>query len=176
MKMLAANLINLSTIKRILVFLMHQVIATIGILVVTPLVTGLVFDCLRLFGLTYSLNYLHSLLTDAPYFPLQIALALLLGWVLSRWLHHRSMLWVWLLPLAVLSLAFTALPTVASLPFQSRLSHFFGWGCRPENRCFDQLAITLPFYIAVAYSAGALLARKKVMGKSFFMGDEHVNV
>ncbi|HEV2297375.1 MAG TPA: hypothetical protein VGR72_02525 [Candidatus Acidoferrales bacterium] len=175
METLSANRIGHSSAIGIAVFAMHQLIGTIGILALTPLVTGLIFDVLRLFGLTYTSTYMHSLLTETPYFPLQIALALLLGWILSRWLHHRSMLWVWPLPLAVLLLAFSALPTVTSLAFQSRLSHFFGWGCRPQNRCFDQLAITLPFYIAASYSAGALLARK-MLGKPLFMGDEHVGV
>jgi hypothetical protein len=39
-------------------------------------------------------------------------------------------------------------------------SHFFGLGCRAEDRCFDQIVFTMPFYASAAYSLGALLARR----------------
>lgn len=146
--------------KGFLLFLMHQLIGTIGVGVGALLLTGLAFDLLRLLGRHYTMGYSHWILTGTPYFPVQIVLALFLGWLLSRRFHHRSMLWVWILPTGILCCAFAVLPTVTSLTLQFRLSHFFGWGCRPENRCFDQIGVTLPFYIAVAYSAGALLARR----------------
>lgn len=151
---------NWLKVKPVLIFLLHQTIGTVGVLVVAPILTGFVFDLLRLFDRTYSLGYLHWLLTGTPYFPVQIALALFLGWSLGIKLRHRSMLWVWVLPLGALCAALVALPTIVSLGLQSRLLHFFAWGCRPENDCFDQLAITLPFYIAASYSIGALVALK----------------
>jgi hypothetical protein len=41
----------------------------------------------------------------------------------------------------------------------SSLSHYFGTDCHLENGCIDQLIITMPFYVSVFYSLGALLAR-----------------
>jgi hypothetical protein len=102
----------------------------------------------------------HRLLTDLPYFPFQIILGLWFGWALSRHFRHRSMLWVWILPLALLCFAFADLSTVSSLGFRLRLMHFFAQGCQPENRCVDQLVITMPFYASVSYSLGAFLARR----------------
>ena len=85
----------------------------------------------------------------------------------SRQFNHRSMLWIWILPLAILIYAFAATPTLspwASIlarpdTVQSRFSYYFGWGCQPRARCLDQLLITMPFYALGAYSFGALLAR-----------------
>jgi len=149
-----------SKAKSVLVFATHQFAATIGILLLANLATGLAFDVIRLFsGRVYSIGYSYWILSGTPYFPVQIALGLVLGWILGRWLRHRSMLWVWVLPALALGLAFVALPQVSSLTLQARLSHFFGWGCRPENHCSDQLGITLPLYSAISYSFGALLAR-----------------
>jgi hypothetical protein len=79
------------------------------------------------------------------------------------------MLWVWVIPLAILLYAFIAVPvlmprwtSVLERPdtFASRLSHYFGSGCKTSARCLDQLLITMPFYTSVAYSIGVLLARK----------------
>jgi hypothetical protein len=75
------------------------------------------------------------------------------------------MLWVWVIPAAFLGYSIIALPTTAAaLASDSRLSHFFGLGCRFEDRCFDQLGATLPFYVSVAYSHGALIARRMRWG------------
>jgi|SRR6516164_11276104 len=47
-----------------------------------------------------------------------------------------------------------------SATVQNRLSFYFGWGCQPRAHCLVQLMITMPFYASVAYSLGALVARK----------------
>ncbi len=74
----------------------------------------------------------------------------------------------WLLPLAYLTYALIAIPTLVPqwIPSEyqagvgeSRFKHYFGLGCR-VHPCFDQNAVTVLFYIAAAYSIGALLARK----------------
>jgi hypothetical protein len=71
------------------------------------------------------------------------------------------MLWVWVIPAAFLGYLIIALPTAAAaLASNSRLSHFFGRACRVGNHCFDQLGATLPFYVSVAYSLGAVIARR----------------
>jgi len=148
-----------SRMPRVLVFLIHQFIGTIGVLAAAPFLVGLGFDLSRLFGHPVSIRRLHWILTETPYFPTQVALAVLLGCLVGRYLRHKSALWIWVLPLLILVAAFVVRPTVTSLTFASRLSHFFGWACRPEERCFDQLAFTLPLYSAVSYSIGATVGR-----------------
>ena len=120
-----------------------------------------------------SKNFVHWILTENPFYPVQIVAALYFGWLLGRRLQHRSMLWIWLLPLAILAYAFATTPVLrpwasvferpdtvrAPTQFGLRLSYYFGRGCQARARCLNQLLITMPFYASVAYSLGALLAR-----------------
>ncbi|HKM91428.1 MAG TPA: hypothetical protein VJX29_12510 [Candidatus Acidoferrales bacterium] len=154
-----------SKAKRLLVFLFHQIIGTWGVIAVAPLLTALGFDLARTIGPAFPIGQLYWLLTGTPFFPVQVTIALILGWLLGWWLHHRSMLWIWVLPALILCLALIAVPTLTPelTPMrlqsgQPRLLHYFGWGCQPENHCIDQIVVTLPFYASIAYSLGALLA------------------
>ena len=71
------------------------------------------------------------------------------------------MFWVWILPGTLLAygliLFFLANPWTLSAA-GAILSHFFGWGCRADQHCYDQLFYTQLFYSSVAYSLGARLA------------------
>jgi hypothetical protein len=100
------------------------------------------------------------------------SLILIIGQVLSERVTAevpslRSMLRVWIFPLAILAYAFEATPRLtpwASMlarpeTVQARLSFCLGWGCQPRAGCIDQSVITRPFYASVAHSLGALLAR-----------------
>lgn len=150
-------------------FTVFQFVATYGVIYVTPYVVASVFDVLRLFGRRYPAATMYSLVTGTPYFPIQIALALLLGLLMGRHSRHRTITWVWAIPLAFLLYALVAIPTfIPTLTpralqagiGESRLSHYFGWGCRPVEHCVDQEIATLPFYVALSYSLGAFLARR----------------
>jgi hypothetical protein len=152
-------------------FVLYQFIGIWGITFSATVVTELAFGILLLFGKHYSREYFYWIVSGRPYFPVQIGLGISLGWVFGRYLWHRSMVWVWVLPFAYLSYAFAAIPTLTPnlLPteFQagggeSRISHYFGWGCGPWNHCIDQGAVTLPFYVAASYSIGAFLAHKSL--------------
>lgn len=155
-----------SLTKSALTFGLHQFIGMYGIPFTAPLVFSLGFKFLLLFGLSYSRREFYSKVTETPYFPVQVAFALVLGWLLGRSLRHKSVLWVWVFPLAILCYSFITLPVSALeqtsilAQLQARLSHYFAWGCRPALRCFDQVTVTLPFYSSLAYSMGAFLARK----------------
>jgi len=153
-----------SLIKFALTFVLHQFIGMYGIPYTAPLVFSLAFKLPLLFG---HKRTFYSIVSETPYFPVQIIFALILGWLLGRALRHRSMVWVWALPMAILCYSLVTarvlIPTsVFARPgvFQSRFSHYFGWGCQPAARCLDQLLITMPFYSSLAYSMGATLARK----------------
>lgn len=102
------------------------------------------------------------ILTETPYFPLQIFVGLLWGFQLSRRYRHFAMLWTWSVPATaiVLLVLFAPLrPVVVSGIESTGFSRFFGWSCLPQNRCFEQVVFTIPFYSASAYSSGAFLAR-----------------
>jgi hypothetical protein len=153
--------------KSALTFGLHQFIGMYGIPYTAPLVFSLAFKFLFLFGHGYPQKTFYSIVSEKPYFPVQIIFGLVIGWLVGRALRHRSMVWVWVLPLAILCYSLVTarvlIPTsVFARPgvFQSRFSHYFGWGCRPAAHCLDQLLITMPFYSSLAYSMGAALARK----------------
>jgi hypothetical protein len=155
--------------KSAALFTLHQYIATLGIDILAGFMTGYIFDVLHLFGRTFPQKTMFWILTGTPYYPVQIVLGLLVGWVVGRRVRHRAMLWVWVLPAAYLTYALIAIPTLVPhwIPpayqagvGESRFKHYFGWGCGDVHPCFDQNAITVLFYIAAAYSIGALLARK----------------
>ncbi|HEY2460330.1 MAG TPA: hypothetical protein VGI16_05965 [Candidatus Acidoferrum sp.] len=157
---------NNSLTKSFLTFALHQFIATYGISFTAPIVFSLAFKVSYLFGHASLQRDFHVMVTRTPYFPVQIIFALIIGALLGLSVRHRSMLWVWVLPLAALCYAFFTAPHSVmetksiSLLLQLRLSHFFGGGCRPSDRCLDQLLVTLPFYSSLSYSVGALLARR----------------
>ena len=152
-----------------LMFLVHQIIALWVVIVSAQILTASACNLLRLFGWQqYEIVYTW-LLSGNPYFPVHIALALLLGWLLARSLRDRSMVWVWVLPTIAIGYAFVAIPTLTPtvIPFalqagngQSRFYHYFGWGCQFVNHCVDQSRFTRLFYASLAYSLGAFLALK----------------
>jgi hypothetical protein len=154
-----------SPTKSVAIFALHQFIGMYGIPYTAPIVFSLAFKCLFLFGHSYPRSAFYSIVSGLPYFPVQIVFALILGWLLGRALRHRSIVWVWVLPLVILCYSVATyrvlVPTsVLASVGQSRFSHYFGWGCRPENHCLDQLLITMPFYSCLAYSLGAAFARR----------------
>ncbi len=147
-------------------YFLHQVISTLGVAFAAPFALIFFADLVRPFGWAISMRVFYQTLSGTPYFPIHIVLALFLGWVLGRLLTDRVMLFVWILPLAILLFFFATFPTnqpfvfsqSGSLSSPSSLSHFFGRGCEIGNHCFDQLLITMPFYASTAYSVGAWLA------------------
>jgi hypothetical protein len=153
---------------------MHQFLATVAIAFTAPLALNVFADSVRPIGWILSMKEI-GFLVQGPYFAVQIVLALILGWTLSRSLQHKSMLRVWILPFAALFIAYETYPAnqpfvleqFKSLFIVSPISHYFGRGCQIRNSCFDQLFITMPFYTAAAYSGGSWLAREIAVRGSF---------
>src|SRR5262244_666883 len=103
----------------VLTFLVHQFIGMFGIPFTAPVVCSLGFKLLLLFGHTYPRRTLSSMVTELPYFPVQVVFALILGWLLGRAFRHRTMVWVWVIPLAVLCYALvTAIVVMPTSVFQ----------------------------------------------------------
>jgi hypothetical protein len=155
-----------SRLKSVLIFVMHQLIATAGVLVFASFLGTTVFEILGRLGLPIQMRFVHWILTETPYFPVQISLGFFWGWFIGRRFKHKSMVWVWIFPGLVLAYVVVAVrtitPNLTSVLGQSAnpFSHYFGWGCQPKNRCLDQILVTMPFYSAIAYSIGGLLGRR----------------
>jgi hypothetical protein len=149
--------------KFFVTFLVHQLVGTLGVMILAGMLVAIAFDFLKPLVHSIASRGVYGVLAGSPYFPVQVIVALLLGWLLSDLSGQESMLWIWVLPYAWLAYWFARLPAVLGMTLQERFFYFFGWGCRPENHCIDQMGDTLPFYTAVAYSVGALLARELPM-------------
>ena len=158
--------------KSVLVFVAHQIVGTWGIAFLAAFgLTSLLDWIPDSVGWKPSMRFVHWLLTENPFYPVQIAAGLYLGWLLGRRFQRKSMLWIWILPLVALCYALMVglilIPEWTSVlarpkTFGARLSHYFGWGCQPRAGCLDQLMLTMPFYASAAYSLGALLARNSL--------------
>jgi hypothetical protein len=135
---------------------------TVGILIMSAVLTYSVLLPLHQVFPFLGARTVHWILTETPYFPVQIMVGLLCGFQLGRRYRHSAMLWIWSVPaLAIILLMLFAplTPVVISGVEITKAEHFFGWGCLPQNHCFEQVGLTLPFYAASAYSLGGLFAR-----------------
>jgi hypothetical protein len=155
-------------LRSIFVFLAHQFVGTWGVPLLANLgLTSLVEELSNFFGWKSHLRFVRWLLTENHFYPVQILVGLYFGWLLSRRLHHRSMLWIWVVPFVILFFVFAATPPLTPWSsmlirphtIQSRLSFYFGNGCQVQSRCLDQLFVTMPFYASLAYSLGAFFAQ-----------------
>ena len=147
-------------------FLAHLIIGAIGV----PVITSVGRYSLVLFvqsfnpalGLRWA-RWMEWILLETPYFPAQIVIGLVLGFELGRRFKHKAMLWIWVVPasIIVLLLLFAPFPEmVVNGVVLTRVEHFFGGRCLPQNHCFEQVGVTLPLYASVAYSLGAYVARQ----------------
>jgi hypothetical protein len=144
-----------------LYFLGHLALSTLGVGVVAAVLTYSVVLSLHPFFSSLDTRTVHWILTETPYFPVQIVVGLLWGFQLGRRYQHRVMLWTWVVPtLAIISLIlFVPLPSVVVSGVElTKAEHFFGRGCLPQNHCFEW-ALTVLLYAATAYSTGAFAAR-----------------
>jgi hypothetical protein len=143
-------------------FLVHLIVGTLGVGVAAAVLTYSLVLPLQVFFPSLGPRTVAWILTETPYFPVQILVGLLLGFQLGRRYRHRVMLWTWIAP--ALAIAFMILfvplpPVVVSGVEITKIEHFFGWGCLPQNHCFEQVPLTLLFYAGAAYSFGAFFAR-----------------
>src|SRR5713101_4514389 len=155
--------------KSALIFVVHQIMGTWGIAFLASFGLFSLFDAIPdSAGWKPPMHFVHWILTENPFYPVQIVAGLYLRWLLSRRFLHKSMLWIWVLPLAAVCCALMVGPiglfpqwtsALARPSTVGSLSYYFGRGCQPRAHCIDQLMITMPFYASAAYSLGALLAR-----------------
>jgi hypothetical protein len=170
-----------------LVFLIHQSLGAWGPMLAAFEVLLFVAQMVWNFGGKFDFSQAQWMLYGTPFYPVHVGLGLFVGWILGGTLRHPQMLWVWIIPLlAVLSMIvgypltirapieFATYPPMyhltfaqfAHLPLSNRVAYLFGWGTGIQP--FIQVTVTLPFYSAIAYSLGALLARKAVRMPAFF--------
>jgi len=98
---------------------------------------------------------------SVPYFPVQIAFGLTVGYLGQKRFGTRFSFWVWTVPLLIFIWHFFAFePSVLQGFWRVRLDHFVGSACRPPA-CFDQMRYTSPLYTSIAYTLGAFVKKKQ---------------
>ncbi len=127
-------------------FVVHLAVATIGTMALSGFLAFAVLPK----------AHARELLTAIPYFPLQVSLAFLIGFLLQLLWQQRAMKWIWTIPTLLLFFGLF----LTRLPLGERVDRFFGDSCRIEDRCFDQTGLTLPCYASLAYSAAAWFASR----------------
>jgi hypothetical protein len=124
--------IVLTRVKSLFVFVFHQVVGTWGIAFIAAFGLFSLFDMVPdSVGWKPSVQFAHRLLTENPYYPIRIVSGLYFGWLLGRRFQHRSMLWIWVLPLLILGLCFCCHAYPRSL----------GIGTRPARGCLARTRI-----------------------------------
>jgi hypothetical protein len=155
---------NNSKVVVALVFLMHQLLATVFIIfsgwpafTAVLLLPGLV-------GVEFHRSLINAV-AGPPFFAAQMLWALFLGWSLGGFLRHRTMLWVWALPAVVLGymyLRFPHCPTnffpAACMESRSAYDLYFGRYYATGPSYVYKVWVTFPFLASTAYSLGAWLA------------------
>lgn len=97
---------------------------------------------------------------SVPYFPVQIASGLAVGYLGRKRFGTRFSFWVWTVPLVVFIWHFAVYePSVFESSWQVRLDHFVGSACRPPA-CWDQMSYTAPVYTSIAYAVGAAMRKE----------------
>jgi hypothetical protein len=110
---------------------------------------------------THSGEDLFSALLDRPYFPLQTAVALILGYVVSRWFKEGWPAYVWVWPVTQVSIAVSLFHPGAMQSFGSGVwQTFFDWGCGCSITLL-QWAVMSPLYPSLAFSAAACIRGTK---------------
>jgi len=155
-------------VKRAILFVAHQFIAPFSIVFVSLAFTDLILTFPQITGHVVFAARLRHAITQGPFFPMHIILAICMGWYLSQLFGNPEMLWVWVVPLcAMCYLVATNTSVLAGLRVyapkagQTAWAHYFGWGCLPDNACPDQNSTTLLLYVCCAYAVGAAIGRKR---------------
>jgi hypothetical protein len=143
----------------VLEFIAHQIFCPYGLLVLSAFLTITAAALLHIWYKAATVHWAHWILTETPYYPVQISMALVAGFVIGSFRRIPFARWMWVLPLMILVGAILFEPISI---FESRLDHFFGWGGVPRFHSpqGDELVFTLPFYISATYSATAFIVRR----------------
>jgi hypothetical protein len=93
-------------IRSLLLFVFHQVVGTWGIAFLAAFGLFELFDVLTAISpWKPSIRMVHWVLTEDPFYPVQILAGLYFGWLLGRRFQHKCMPWIWIVPSAILAYA-----------------------------------------------------------------------
>lgn len=132
-------------------FVMHVLVSTVGVIVLSGFLLFGAFSLLRIFNPSISTVVARHLLTEVPLFPVQIVVGALLGFFVGRYMSRTVLKALLCVPVFLLICGVL----IGYREGVSLVSHFLGYGCTVAGRCFDQFLITLPALTCLAYACGA---------------------
>ena len=101
-----------------------------------------------------------SALLDRPYFPLQLVVALALGWITYRWLKEGWLPFVWALPLIQFLVALVVyVQRYGPSDWDDVWVTFFNWQCGC-SASLPQWSVMFPLYTSIAFALGAFIRAK----------------
>jgi hypothetical protein len=132
---------------------LHQIFCPYLLLAATALIT---FEIVGIFHGT--LKTAHYILTGMPYFPIQIGVGAITGYLVGRFSVWPLTRWVWIIPLGILLASMISVPPPEGI---SMIGYWFGWSGTPGHVPWPSLqpGITMPFYVSAAYALFSLLGR-----------------
>ena len=148
----------------VLRFFLHLVISTFGVIILAALSVFSITEALHPIFPTIGSPTASWILTQTPYFPVQILTGFLMGFKIARRYQDRVMLLVWIAPALVIAYVIGSVPlrpVMVSGVEISPMQHFFGWNCLPQNHCYEQVGATVFLYSSLAYSLGARLGFRR---------------
>lgn len=135
-----------------LLAVLHQLFCPYGIGIIVPIIT---FTAVGAFhGHAKTASYV---LTGTPFFPLQIAAGLIIGYCAGRFFHWPLTGWTWVLPALLLGLSIIFIRPAHGT---SIWGYWFGWS-GASGRAFPPLqpGLTMPVYLSAAYSIAATIGQ-----------------
>ena len=139
-----------STLRVVLFAVLHQLFCPYGIGIIVAAATFTVIGAFH--GQAKTASYV---LTGTPFFPVQIAAGLILGYCIGRFFHWPLTGWTWVVPASSLVCSMIFVPPAHGT---SVWGYWFGWS-GASGRAFPPLqpGLTMPLYLSEAYSLAALI-------------------
>jgi len=133
---------------------LHQVFCPFALLFVTAIIT---FSLVGVFHGT--LKTAHYILTGMPYFPVQVGVGAVIGFLVGRYANWPLTRWVWIMPAGILLAYMIFVPPPQGVPL---FGYWFGWSGAPGHVPWPSLqpGVTMPFYMSATYSLFSLLGER----------------
>lgn len=139
--------------REMLGFLVHQVVSTFGVVVLSAMSWYGTVELLKLGRVNVTSDVSTFVLLGIPGFPFQAVSGFVLGFALARRLPARAVAFVWIAPLLWFGCGALAVAPI------STLAYLVGEGCKVNRGCFYQVSFTLPLIASFSYTLGGFISR-----------------
>ncbi len=144
---------------------LHQAFCPYGLMIAAAINIFMVVGMFH--GTAKTASYI---LTGTPYFPIQIGVGAINGYLVGRYTVWPLTRWIWIVPVGILLayMIFDPLPQGVSL-----FGYWFGWsGVIGHVFPSLQTGVTGPFYLSAAYSLFSLLGERGLNQRNREVGVE----